>query len=211
MRGNTRVVFWGELIMAAGRLRRALVLAGLAGAVAATAAPVQAAAHAEATPAEVQRLPLPAVRDDYPAASLAAYGHQTVAAMTECGAFALWRVDRDRGRHWTSFDTFASMISTPDRAAMMAGAAGIDDVARDMGTRVDGQPNVGSIGILEPGENGAGSAGHAFYVARVLAFGRLLLIEQYNWAGHGEYSTAVVPAGWARSYVHFESRPASTP
>lgn len=130
----------------------------------------------------------------YPVAELVAeawWEHPTAADILQCGKYAAWRVDQERGLPtWTTLATLGYQDATD-----------MDDTARTVGLRVDQTPAVGSIGIIEAGERGTGPTGHAFFVSRIFTDGSLL-IEQMNWEP-GRYSQAVVPADWADSYVHF--------
>jgi surface antigen len=69
------------------------------------------------------------------------------------------------------------------------------DSARAAGIPVDGTPKAGDVAISM-----AGLYGHAMYVEAVS--GNMVTVSQYNFAGHGEYSTMSISAGGIL-FIHF--------
>jgi surface antigen len=88
----------------------------------------------------------------------------------------------------------------PDLPTTLGNAGTWDERAAAAGFPVDGSPQAGDVGVMEPGEHHAGGYGHVFYVERVVGDGTIVISEM-NWAGYGIVSQRTIPAAGIR-FIH---------
>jgi surface antigen len=113
----------------------------------------------------------------------------------QCTSYAAWT--QDYNGH-----TITNTMTGPNGVQGRFGNAGNwDNNASNIGFIVDNQAAVGDVGVLDPYQGGAGSAGHVVYVENVNT-DKTVNISEYNWGGtqkYGERDNLTLD-----HYIHFD-------
>jgi surface antigen len=113
----------------------------------------------------------------------------------ECTSYVAWRIRRDDHVPFTNFY----------RGAYWGNAANWATVARAVGVPTDGHATSGSVVVLQPGVDGAGTPGHVAIVVSVTK--NYVLVDDYNWGARGTYSRHWLAhqAYPSMTFLHFPS------
>jgi len=113
----------------------------------------------------------------------------------QCTSYAAWVLNSN------GIKMSNTMIGPNGKSGRFGNGGNWDNNARDIGFVVDNNPVVGNIGVLDPFQGGAGSAGHVVYVKGVNE-NKSVNISEYNWGGTESYSER--KDLHLNHYIHFD-------
>lgn len=114
----------------------------------------------------------------------------------QCTSYAAWSVNDD------GIEMSNTMEGPNDVSGRFGNGGNWDNNATAIGLKVDNKPMPGDVGVLDPYQGGAGSAGHVVYVESVNN-DETVNISEYNWSGtekYGERSNISL-----NHYIHFNA------